>query len=367
MKAMVREVDLVARMGGDEFAIVQAMEDQPEAAASLAARLTQLISEPFVIHGLRLTVGVSIGIAVYPATGTDTETLRRNADIAMYHAKDAGRNTFRLYQASMAAHQQEQFLLQQDLREAVTQQAFHLAFQPIVAAETRRVAGCEALLRWNHPIRGAVSPQEFVALAENTGLIVPLGRWVLETACREAASWGGSTRIAVNLSPVQFRQATLVPDILDILSRTGLPPHRLELEVTEGVLLEESGPVLEAMTALHDAGIAMVLDDFGTGHASLSYLRRFPFDKIKIDKSFIRNLGHDPQSDGIVEAILLLSRRLALPVVAEGVETQEQFDTLRDMHCPLIQGYLTGRPMAAEAVRAQIGVSVARPAALAVS
>ena len=352
MRAIVRETDLVARMGGDEFAIVQTAVVQPEAAAALAVRLTNRLSDPFVINGLRLTIGVSIGIAVFPDTGADAETLRRNADIAMYRAKDSGRNTFRVYEPAMAVRQQEQFLLEQDLREAVGTDALRLAYQPVVALQDDRIVGYEALLRWNHPVRGAVPPSDFVPLAEATGLIVPLGRWVLEAACAEAAQWPSQYRIAVNLSPVQFRQSGLALEIMDVLSRTGLSPDRLELEVTEGVLLEDTGSVLDTMTALHRHGVSITLDDFGTGHASLSYLRRFPFDKIKIDKSFIRNLGQDPQSDAIVEAILLLSRRLNLLVVAEGVETQEQFDVLRDMQCPLVQGFLTGRPMSAELARA---------------
>ncbi len=351
IKAMVRDADLVARMGGDEFAIVQATVAQQEEATALAGRLVDRLAEPYVINGVRLTIGVSIGIAISDA-GSSADTLRRNADIAMYRAKDGGRNTYCLYEPAMAAMQQEQFLLEQALREALGSQDFQLAYQPIISVANKAVVGYEALLRWTHPTRGAVAPQEFVPLAEATGLIVPLGRWVLNTACHEAASWPNTCRIAVNLSPVQFRQGDLLAVVEGCLKSSGLSPDRLELEVTEGVLLEDTGNVLETMVALRRAGVSITLDDFGTGHAGLSYLRRFPFDKIKIDKSFVRNLGHDKHSDAIVEAILLLGRRLDLRVVAEGVEEEAQLALLREMRCPLVQGYLTGPPMPAELARA---------------
>jgi len=270
----------------------------------------------------------------------------------MYRAKDAGGNKARRYEPAMAAAQQDQFQLEQALREALGKEAFRMAYQPVVSLESNAVVGYEALLRWQDPTRGEVSPQLFIPVAEATGLIVPLGRWVIERACFEAASWGNDCSVAVNLSPVQFHAGDLLEIIEDCLSRSGLRPHRLELEVTEGVLLEDSGTVLQTMIALRSAGVALTLDDFGTGHAGLSYLRHFPFDKIKIDRSFVRNLGRDPQSDAIVEAILLLGRRLNLRVVAEGVEDEAQLERLRELRCPLVQGYLTGRPMSAEMARA---------------
>ncbi len=351
MRGMVREEDLVARMGGDEFAIVQTAVNQPTAAGSLAQRLIEQMSAPFLFDGMRLTVGVSIGIGVYPVSGTSSADLRRNADIALYRAKASGRNTYRFFDAEMDTRQQARFQMEQDLRDAVGLKSFHMVYQPITDVETDAVVGFEALLRWTHPTRGAVGPEEFVTLAELNGLIAPLGRWVLETACAEAAGWPAGLHIAVNLSPLQFRQGNLTDEIVDTLRRTGLAPNRLELEVTEGVLLEDSGPVLQTMYALQALGVSITLDDFGTGHASLSYLRRFSFNKLKIDKSFIRNLQEDPQSRAIVEAVLLLSRRLGLNVVAEGVETQAQLDILRGLRCPLIQGFLKGRPISAEAAR----------------
>ena len=373
---------MVARMGGDEFAIVQDAAagvgypgvgypgvghpgaSQPGAAAALAAQVIAAVSEPFDIDGHRLSVGLSIGIATFPDSGQDASELGRNADIALYRAKDSGRNTFRVFDPTMDRQRQARFLLEHDLRAAVAPPGphgnFRLDFQPMfdirgAGARHGTVAGFEALLRWPHPGRGLVSPAEFVPLAEATGLILPLGRWVLEAACQEAARWPAPLRIAVNLSPLQFREDGLLQAITATLARTGLPPERLELEVTEGLLLEESGEVLQTMYALQALGISISLDDFGTGHAGLSYLRRFPFDKVKIDRSFIHNLRNDTQSGAIVEAILLLTRRLGLDVVAEGVETQAQLDLLRHLHCPMVQGYLTGRPMPAVDARRLAG------------
>ena len=344
----------------------------PGAAAALAARLIAAVAEPFDIDGHRLSVGLSIGIATFPDSGKDAAELGRNADIALYRAKDSGRNTFRVFDPTMDRQQQARFLLEQDLRAAVAPPGpygnFHLDFQPVfdmrsTNARHGKVAGFEALLRWPHSSRGLVSPTEFVPLAEATGLILPLGRWVLEAACQEAARWPAPLRVAVNLSPLQFREDGLLQAVTAALARTGLPPERLELEVTEGLLLEDSGEVLQTMYALQDLGISISLDDFGTGHAGLSYLRRFPFDKVKIDRSFIHNLREDSQSGAIVEAILLLTRRLGLDVVAEGVETEVQLNLLRHLHCPMVQGYLTGRPMAAADARRLAGCSKAHLAA----
>ena len=279
---------LVARMGGDEFAIVQDASrtgaGQPGSAAALASQLIAAMAEPFDIDGHRLVVGLSIGIATFPDSGQDAAELGRNADVALYRAKESGRNTFRVFDPAMDRQQQDRFLLEHDLRAAIAapgpQGNFHLVFQPVFDIRGRgphgAVNGFEALLRWPHPGRGPVSPAAFVPLAEATGLILPLGRWVLEAACQEAATWPSRLRVAVNLSPLQFREDGLLQAVTAILTRTGLPPERLELEVTEGLLLEDSGEVLQTMYALQDLGISISLDDFGTGHAGLSYLRRFP-------------------------------------------------------------------------------------------
>ncbi|GAC1337085.1 MAG: EAL domain-containing protein [Acetobacteraceae bacterium] len=351
IEAACRADDLIARIGGDEFAVVRAAGAGEQDGPALAASLVERLAEPYVMNGLRLAVTVSVGVAVAePGIGVDA--LQRNADIAMYCAKDAGRNGLRLYEPTMTAARQARFQLEQALREALGRQDFQLVYQPVVSLESNAVVGYEALLRWTDKSRGPVSPAEFVPVAETTGLIVPIGRWVLERACTEAAGWTNSCSIAVNLSPVQFRQDDLLEAVQGCLARSGLRPDRLELEVTEGVLLEDTGVVRETMMALRKAGVVITLDDFGTGHAGLSYLSRFPFDKLKIDRSFIQNLGEDQHSDAIVEAILLLGRRLQLPVVAEGVESEAQLDLLRTMRCPLVQGYLTGRPMFAELARA---------------
>ncbi len=351
LTAAVPPGDVVSRPGGDEFAVLHKLAGGEDDSSALAARLLKLLAEPHVINGLRLTVSVSVGIAL-ASPGASTETLLRNADIAMYQAKDAGRNRMCRYEPAMAKAQQEQFQLEQSLREALGSNAFRLAYQPIVSLDSNAVVGWEALLRWTDRVRGEVPPQLFIPVAEATGLIVPLGRSVLETACFEAASWPNTCSVAVNLSPAQFQGGGLLQTVQDVLLRSGLAPERLELEVTEGLLLEDTGAVHETMVALRDAGVSLTLDDFGTAHAGLSYLRRFPFDKIKIDRSFVSNLGEDRESDAIVEAILLLGRRLNLRVVAEGVEHEAQLDHLRRMRCPYVQGYLTGRPVAAEVARA---------------
>jgi diguanylate cyclase (GGDEF)-like protein/PAS domain S-box-containing protein len=351
LQAVAAPGDVVSRTGGDEFAILHGMAKGEDDSAELGDRLLHLLAEPHVINGLRLAVTVSVGVAVTSAE-SNTDTVLRNADIAMYRAKDAGRNQLCRYEPAMAVAQQERFQLEQSLREALGSHAFRLAYQPIVSLQSNAIAGYEALLRWTDRLRGEVSPQLFIPVAETTGLIVPLGRQVLEWACFEAASWPNSCTIAVNLSPVQFQGKLLLETVQDALRRSGLAPERLELEVTEGVLLEDTGTVHETMVALRNLGVSLTLDDFGTGHAGLSYLRRFPFSKIKIDRSFVRNLGGDRESDAIVEAILLLGRRLNLRVVAEGVEHEAQLEQLRRMQCPYVQGYLTGRPVSAEIARA---------------
>lgn len=351
IKATTGSDDFVSRTGGDEFAVLHAFDMDQEAVSALGERLLQVLAEPHVINGVRLAVTASIGVAVATEDAT-TDTLLRNADIAMYRAKDSGRNQVCRYAPAMAAAQQERFQLEQALREALGTPAFRLEYQPIVSLETDAIAGYEALVRWTDRARGEVSPGRFIPVAEATGLIVPLGRFVLETACFEAARWRNACTVAVNLSPVQFQGDHLLDLVEDVLQRSGLSPDRLELEVTEGVLLEDTGAVHETMLALRELGVSLTLDDFGTGHAGLSYLRRFPFDKMKIDRSFICNLGQDQGSDAIVEAILLLGQRLGMRVVAEGVEEQSQLDQLRRMRCPYVQGYLTGRPVAAEIARA---------------
>jgi diguanylate cyclase len=288
---------------------------------------------------------VSVGIAVFPTDGESPDALLRNADIALYRAKEAGRNTVRLFDPEMQIQQRERSHLEHDLREAIEQKQFVLAYQPICDSGSLRVVGFEALLRWNHPTRGLIQPDEFVQLAEASGLIAPLGHWALETACAEAATWDPPVCLSVNLSPLQFRQADLPEQVAEILSRSGLPPERLDLEVTEGLLLEESELVLGITRKLQGQGVRITLDDFGTAYASLSYLRRFPFDRMKIDQSFIRGVCDDPSTLAIVQTILSLGEQLNVAVVAEGVEAERELALLRRLGCRLVQGYLSGRPM----------------------
>ena len=347
LRSAVRDIDTVARMGGDEFALVLPLVDQPENAEVLAARLLELISAPYEIDGVAALIGVSVGISLYPAHGANAEELLRNADIALYRAKADGRGVWRLFQPLMETEKSDAFQLEQDLRRALSRNELHLAYQPIIDTESGVIVSYEALMRWNHPTRGAIGPSEFIPLAERSGSVVPMGLWALETACEQAASWRDGVRISVNLSPVQFRQGDLVGQVGKILARTGLIPDRLSLEVTEGLLLDGSSATLEMMQGLRALGIRLSLDDFGTAHAGLSYLRCFPFDTIKIDKSFIQDAVTRPEARAIVNTLLEMGKVLKLDVIAEGVETDEQLELLRGMRCPQIQGYLIGRPMPA--------------------
>ncbi len=359
--ATVRKEDTVARMGGDEFAILQADTNQPGAALGLAARVVEALALPFDIGGHRLMIGCSVGIALHPGDGDTPDLLLRNADTALYCVKGTGRDGFCLFDPGMNARLRERAQLEADMAEALAQSGFTLAYQPLCSADSLRVVGFEALLRWTHPVRGPIPPERFIPSAEATGLIVPLGEWALEAACRDAAGWDPPVRLAVNLSPLQFRQPDLPRRVAGILACTGLAPGRLDLEVTEGLLLDDAALVLDNMAALRSQGIGITLDDFGTAYASLSYLRRFPFDRIKIDKSFIEGITRDGDTLAIVEAVLALSARLGLSVVAEGVETPEQLNVLRSLGCRLVQGFLTGRPMTGAAALDRLARQDAAP------
>lgn len=341
----VRETDTVSRMGGDEFAIIQPLGSQPAAAVSLARRLIEALTAPFHLAGRQALIGVSVGIALYPQHGDSTDLLLRHADLALYSAKDAGRKTYRLFDAAMEATQRGRTPAEQDLRDAITRGDLTLAYQPVCESESLQIIGFEALLRWQHSSMGPIEPDELIPVAEKSGLIIPLGQWVLEKACEEAVTWDPRVLLSVNLSPLQFRQSELPEQIAAILSRTGLPASRLRLEVTEGLLLDESDLVLRTMRELQEQGISIILDDFGTAYAAMSYLRRFPFNGIKIDKSFVRDLCDDETTLAIVQAILSLGDRLKLIVVAEGVETSRELDLLRKLGCRFVQGYLVGRPL----------------------
>ncbi len=353
MRESARSADVVARLGGDEFAIILENVDLA-GAEQTCGRLLDSIRAPFAIDGEIVRIGVSIGVAIYPADASTPEQLLRNADTALYKAKAAGRDTWCAYAAEDGQRQYEAMALELDFRTAVALGQFFLVYQPICETITGSPVAFEALVRWNHPTRGVISPAEFIPIAEEIGLIVPLGRWVIETACAEAATWAIPMRIAVNLSPAQFREDELVLFIREVLSQTGLSPARLELEVTEGLLLDDTENVVKTMQALRAMGIRMILDDFGTAHSNLSYLRGFPFEAVKIDRSFMRALNTDRQARALVEAILAMARALGLEVVGEGVETREQLALLRHLQCRFVQGYLLGRPAAAQETRDRI-------------
>jgi diguanylate cyclase (GGDEF)-like protein len=340
----IDERDFVARLGGDEFAIVQTNIGRPEDGSTLASRIIERLGAPYDIEGQQLDIGVSIGLAIAPADGKSADQLLKNADLAMYRAKADGRGSYCFFEPEMDARIQARRALELDLRSALGSGQLQLYYQPLVNAKTGEVHCFEALLRWFHPRLGAVPPGEFVPLAEESGLIGPLGQWVLRAACAEAAKWPSQFRVAVNLSPIQFKNLNLVKVILGALAASGLPAARLELEITESVLLEADPRTLAVLHELHALGIRIVMDDFGTGFSSLNYLRSFPFDKIKIDKSFVDDVSKGGDSIAIVRAIIDLARALKIEVVAEGVETADQRDHLIAEGCTEMQGFYFSRP-----------------------
>jgi diguanylate cyclase (GGDEF)-like protein/PAS domain S-box-containing protein len=343
----MRDADTVGRLGGDEFAIVQSNCD-PDTAAAMASRTVDLIGTPFEIEGHHVSIGVSVGIAFFPHDGHTAQELLKNADLALHQAKQDGRGRFCFFERQMDVSMQRRRHLEQELRLAIERREFELHYQPLFESGGLTLTGYEALLRWPHPVRGYVPPSEFIPIAEETGLIVPLGAWVIETACAEAATWSVPHGISVNLSPAQFSQSDLPKMVANVLQQTGLSAGRLTIEITEGILIDNTERALGILNAIKALGVRVALDDFGTGYSSLAYLRRFPFDVIKIDRSFIQGISDSGEADPIVHSILALCRSLHLKVVAEGVETDTQLDLLRSQGCDLLQGYLLGRPMAAE-------------------
>ena len=361
LAACLRDSDTVARLDGDAFAIVQSFGDQPRGAAGLAERILRLVAEPIEAAGLHATVGVSIGVALFPSDAHAPDMLLRNAELALARAKQDGRGVFRFFEPDMDARLRQRSRLEHDLRGAMLRNELRLHYQPLLDSTTLAIEGFEALLRWEHLERGFISPAEFVPVAEECGLIGALGQWVLETACAEAASWPRPWRIAVNLSPAQFHQRHLAATVRAILNQAGLAPSRLELEITEGILIDDAERALATLRELKALGVRIALDDFGTGYSSLSYLRRFPFDKLKIDASFVQALGDGGEADAIVRAIVALGRSLSLHITAEGVETSEQLRLLRAQNCDEVQGFLLGRPLPAAALPT-MGSGVAEPA-----
>lgn len=350
LQALTRETDFVARLGGDEFIILQSNVGAPQDAAILAQRVLLRLSEPVLIGSQQVRVGASIGVAFYPQDGQDGDTLLKHSDIALYSAKAAGRGTFRFFDAEMTRAVNEHRLLESGLRWALDNQTLKVHFQPKFACDTLRIVGFEALVRWQHPTRGSISPETFIRIAEECGLIKRLGLWVIEQACSVAAGWQSRLPVAVNVSLLQFHDGDLQNDIAKILARTGLAAELFEIEVTESVMADDNPAVMNTLHALKAMGIRIALDDFGTGYSSLSYLRRFSFDKIKIDKTFVQGQAFDQGVRVILEAILGMCHKLGLATVGEGVETRQQLTMLRQCGCTEVQGYLLGRPIPANAV-----------------
>jgi diguanylate cyclase (GGDEF)-like protein len=344
LRASVREVDTVARVGGDEFAIIQMGVERPNDTAMLARRICEAVKKPFDLHGHAAIADTSIGIALAPGDGNDPVELLKNADMALYRAKADGRGTYRFFEPEMDARMKSRRSLELSLRKALTNGEFELHYQPLVSLEDRRITCCEALLRWGHPERGLVAPAEFIPIAEEIGLIVPLGEWVLRRACADAMLWPGETKVAVNLSPIQVMNQNLVTVVTSALAEAGLPASRLEIEITESVLMQNSEATLATLHRLRELGVSISMDDFGTGYSSLSYLRSFPFDKIKIDRCFISGLAAGDDSVAIVLAIAGLAKNLGMITTAEGVETRQQLQQVKALGCSEMQGFLFSPP-----------------------
>jgi diguanylate cyclase (GGDEF)-like protein len=351
LRELVRDDDLVSRTGGDEFSIVQCATGQPmAAAAALAARVVEALSVPFDLGDHHVVIGASVGAAIAPSDGSDADQLLKNADLAMYRAKDFGGGGFHFFESQMDARAQGRRTLELELRKAITAGEFEVFYQPIVNLAENQIGAFEALLRWNHPTRGVVSPNEFIPLAEETGLIVEIGEWVIRQACAEAIRWPSDLLVAVNVSPVQFRTGNLVAVVISALAASGLRPNRLELEITESVLMYNNDVTLAMLHQLRNLGVRISMDDFGTGYSSLSYLRSFPFDKIKIDRSFVRDLAENPNSIAIIRAVVGLGQSFGMITTAEGVETQEQLDQMCAEGCNQVQGYFYSEPMPAREI-----------------
>ena len=349
--ACIESSDFVARLGGDEFAIVKIGVKDPDEVADLAIRALDTIRAPYDCLGHQVTSDASIGVALAPQHGTNLDQILKNADLAMYAAKSAGRRTWRFFEPAMDAHVRARRQLEIDLRKAIADQVLEVYYQPCLSLLSDRITGCEALLRWRHPERGMISPAEFIPIAEETGLINELGEWVLAKACIEATTWPEGINLAVNVSPVQFKSGTLALKIVSALAASGLPAHRLELEITEAVLIRDDETALDILHQLREIGVQIALDDFGTGYSSLSYLQRFPFDKIKIDRCFVNDLA-EAGGSSIVQAVVNIAAARHMKTTAEGVETERQQQLLRGLGCTEMQGYLFSAPKPAEELRA---------------
>ena len=365
LRGCVRESDTAARIGGDEFAIVQTGIDTASDTASLARRICESLRAPYDLLGQTVMVDANIGIAIAPNDGTEPTELLKNADMALYGAKAHGRGTYRFFEPEMDARIKARRTLELALRAALAHGEFELYYQPLVDLQKDEVTSCEALLRWQHPERGMIGPVEFIPVAEEIGLIVPLGEWVLKQACADAAQWRDDVKVAVNLSPIQVMHKNLVPVVVGALASSGLPAHRLEIEITESVLLQNTELTLATLHRLLELGVKISMDDFGTGYSSLSYLRSFPFDKIKIDRCFISDLADGEDARAIVQAIAGLARNLGIMTTAEGVETEQQLEQVRFLGCTEMQGYLFSPPRRVEDIRRLLRPRVVKRALIA--
>lgn len=351
IQRLLRKTDIVARIGGDEFVVLQAECRGLADISALAERMIREISRPFKVKGIQVVIGVSIGIAVAPQNGSDAEVLLRNADLALYRAKEEGRSCYRYYEPAMDLIAQQRHELEQNLRRALREDQFELYFQPLVNLDQGSISGFEALIRWNSPARGKVSPGDFIPFAEEVGLMPDIGAWVLRTACREAAGWGAPLKVSVNVSPTQFRRADLIETIRRALKESSLPASRLELELTETAMIGDIDATAAILRSIRELGVEVAMDDFGTGYSSLSFLQSLPFTRIKIDRSFVQNLGSRPEATAIIRAVTGLCSSLNVAATAEGVETEEQVALLRAEKCTDIQGYFVSRPCPAHEVR----------------
>jgi len=350
LRDALQATDCLARLGGDEFAILQTAVPQPKSSIRLAEEIIEIVGSLCDVDGHDVTIGASVGIAFGQSSDNKMESILKNADLAMYRAKSGGRGTYRVFDQEMDAAAQARRTIVKDLREAIVEDNFQLFYQPLVNLQTQKVSSFEALLRWQHPERGMVSPLDFIPVAEETGLIVQIGEWALRRACSEAMGWADGIRVSVNLSPVQFLKGNLVSMVINALAWSGLPASRLELEITEAVLLEKTDHNIQILNQLRQLGVRIAMDDFGTGYSSIGYLRSFPFDKIKIDQSFVKDLMEDDRSLAIVRAIAGLGISFGITTTAEGVETEEQMRRLNLEGCIEVQGYLYSRPVPANEI-----------------
>ena len=359
LRRCVREPDTIARLGGDEFAVIMTGMVEPTDAVALAKRIRASVTKPYHLDGHQIITDISIGISLAPVDSCEPDQLLKNADMALYGAKGDGRGTYRFFEPEMDARMKARRELELDLRKALVNVEFELHYQPLVNLKTNEITAFEALVRWNHPVRGLISPADFIPVAEETGLIIPLGEWVLRRACAETAGWPAHIKVAVNLSPAQLKSRNLNQLVVSALADSGMAANRLQLEITESVLMQNTFNTLATLHQLRKLGVQIAMDDFGTGYSSLSYLRSFPFDKIKIDRSFIKDLSNGNEPLAIVHAVAGLANSLNMVSTAEGVETQQQLDQLQTVGCTEMQGYLFSRPHpASEIVRMFLGSEV---------